>query len=222
MLKQSTDKYSKMKLNYITKKPNKITVDTPILVLLHGYGSNAEDLFSFCPDLPKDWLIVSFQAPINTPYGGFCWYDIDFTNAEKFINMEQAEKSIHLILEEISLIKKQHKITTGGVHLCGFSQGGILCYALALRNPQLFNKVACLSSYPEQKILQNIADKKSLSHLHFFISHGTKDTVIPIDWGKKGYELLYDLNLFFSFREYHSGHGINPKNYQDLIHFFNK
>ena len=187
---------------------------------MHGYGSNEEDLFSFCPDLPKDWLIVSFQAPINTPYGDFCWYDIDFTNAEKFINIEQAEKSIYLILEEISLIRKQYNITNGEVHLCGFSQGGIISYALALRNPQFFNKIACLSSYPEQKILQNIADKKSLSHLRFFISHGTEDTVIPIDWGKKGYELLYDLNLYFSFREYHSGHGINPKNYQDLIHFF--
>ena len=220
MLKQSTDKYSKMKLNYITKKPNKITIETPILILLHGYGSNEEDLFSFCPDLPEDWLIVSFRAPINTPYGGFCWYDIDFTNAEKFINIEQAEKSIHLILEEISLIRKQYKITNGKVHLCGFSQGGIISYALALRNPQFFNKIACLSSYPEQKILQNIADKKSLSHLRFFISHGIEDTVIPIDWGKKGYELLYDLNLYFSFREYHSGHGINSKTYQDLIHFF--
>ena len=214
------DKHSKMKLNYITKKPNKITIETPILILLHGYGSNEEDLFSFCPDLPEDWLIVSFRAPINTPYGGFCWYDIDFTNAEKFINIEQAEKSIHLILEEISLIRKQYKITNGKVHLCGFSQGGIISYALALRNPQFFNKIACLSSYPEQKILQNIADKKSLSHLRFFISHGIEDTVIPIDWGKKGYELLYDLNLYFSFREYHSGHGINSKNYQDLIHFF--
>lgn len=209
-----------MKLNYITKKPNKITSETPILVLLHGYGSNEEDLFSFHPDLPEDWLIVSFQAPINTPYGGFCWYDIDFTNAEKFINIEQAEKSIHLILEEISLIRKQYKITNGKVHLCGFSQGGIISYALALRNPQFFNKITCLSSYPEQKILQNIADKKSLSHLRFFISHGTEDSVIPIDWGKKGYELLYDLNLYFSFREYHSGHGISSKNYQDLIHFF--
>ena len=209
-----------MKLNYITKKPNKITIETPILILLHGYGSNEADLFSFCPDLPEDWLIVSFRAPINTPYGGFCWYDIDFTNAEKFINIEQAEKSIHLILEEISLIRKQYKITNGKVHLCGFSQGGIISYALALRNPQFFNKIACLSSYPEQKILQNIADKKSLSHLRFFISHGIEDTVIPIDWGKKGYELLYDLNLYFSFREYHSGHGINSKNYQDLIHFF--
>ena len=58
MLKQSTDKYSKMKLNYITKKPNKITIETPILILLHGYGSNEEDLFSFCPDLPEDWLFA--------------------------------------------------------------------------------------------------------------------------------------------------------------------
>lgn len=202
--------------------PQNITSQTPLLVLLHGYGSNEEDLFSFEPDLPKDWLVVSLQAPKNTPYGGFCWYDIDFTNAERFINVEQAEESIQLILNQISTIRKEYGISEGETHLCGFSQGGILSYALALRNPQIFQKVACLSAYPEQKILQNIAHKKELAHLQFFVSHGTEDMVVPLDWGKKGYELLYDLSLFFTFREYSCGHGINPKNYQDLMSFFAK
>jgi phospholipase/carboxylesterase len=33
---------------------------------------------------------------------------------------------------------------------------------------------------------------------------------------------LYDLNCYFSFREYMSGHGVNQKNYMDLMDFFGK
>ena len=36
-----------MKLEYITREPHQITTETPILFLIHGYGSNEEDLFSF-------------------------------------------------------------------------------------------------------------------------------------------------------------------------------
>lgn len=211
-----------MEIKYLIREPQHISPETPILVLLHGYGSNEEDLFSFVPDLPEHWLVVSFQAPIHTPYGGYCWYDIDFTDSEKFINTTQAEESLTLILNKIQEIREKYHLT-GDTHLCGFSQGAILSYALALKNPQLFKKIACLSGYPEQKILQNISsNKKDFQHLNFFVSHGTEDAVIPIEWGKKGYELLYDLSLFFSFREYPSGHGINAKNYQDLMEFFKK
>ncbi|MDO4764023.1 MAG: alpha/beta hydrolase-fold protein [Flavobacteriaceae bacterium] len=209
-----------MKLHYISQEPQCITAETPLLVLLHGYGSNEADLFSFAPDLPKDWLVVSFQAPRNTPYGGFCWYDIDFTNSEKFIDVVQAQESIRQIISNIEEIRAKYGITEGKTHLCGFSQGGILSYALALESPHLFQKVACLSAYPEQKILQDIKDKKALQHLRFFVSHGTEDNVIPIEWGRRGKELLYDLSVFFSFREYVSGHGINAKNYQYLMEFF--
>ena len=46
--------------------------------------------------------------------------------------------------------------------------------------------------------------------------------VIPIEWGKKGAELLYDMSMFFSFREYQSGHGVDARNYMDLMEFFKK
>jgi len=211
-----------MSLHYIIKEPKNITPETPLLVLLHGYGSNEEDLFSFVPDLPEEWLVASFRAPLSTPYGGFCWYEIDFANSGKFIsNLSQAQNSIKLILNEITSIRQKYNLADGRIHLCGFSQGGILSYALALGYPQLFKKTACLSAYPEEGLLQNIStDKNQLHQLLFFVSHGTEDAVVPIEWGRKGRELLYDLGLFFSFREYPSGHGINPKNYQDLMEFF--
>ena len=54
-------------MNYLVREPENIHAQTPILVLLHGYGSDEKDLFSFTPDLPEDWLVVSFQAPHTTP-----------------------------------------------------------------------------------------------------------------------------------------------------------
>ena len=212
-----------MELKYLVREPENISENTSILFLLHGYGSNEEDLFSFQPTLPKDWLVVSFRAPGNTPYDGFSWYDIDLMDEENRVNVEQAEQSLEILLQNIMAVTNRYGLTKNQTHICGFSQGGILCYALALRNPDLFTKVACMSAYPEMKLLENISkDKKKLEKLQFFISHGADDALIPLDWGRKAADYLYHLGCYFTFREYMSGHGVNQKNYLDLMDFMNK
>lgn len=212
-----------MHLKYAVREPQNITSTTPLLILLHGYGSNEQDLLSFAPNLPEDWLIVSFRAPLDTPQGGFAWYDINFMDLEKLIDVPQAQEAIKAISEAIVEISNQYGLLENETHLAGFSQGGILSYALALRFPQLFTKIACMSCYPEHRILKDISnDKKSVEHLRFFISHGTDDALIPLEWGRKAADFLYEKNCYFSFREYMSGHGVNQKNYMDLMEFFQK
>lgn len=212
-----------MDLKYLVREPQNITPETPLLILLHGYGSNEEDLFSFVPTLPEDWIVVSFRAPMASPYEGYSWYDIDLMNAENRMDITQAKESLNAIIESIMKITNRYGLTENKTHIAGFSQGGILTYALALQNPELFSKVICMSAYPEEKLMENIVkDKKKLEHMRFFISHGSDDTVIPLEWGRKAADLLYDLSCYFSFREYMSGHGINQKNYMDLMEFLNK
>lgn len=212
-----------MNLDYIVREPENITPSTSILFMLHGYGSNEQDLFSFRETLPQDWIIVSFRAPRDTQFEGYSWYDIDFNTPDNFIDLPQAKESLDSVLESILKITNHYGLTESRAHLCGFSQGGVLSYALALQYPDLFNYVACLSAYPEDKILTHIVkDKKKLEKLRFFVSHGTDDAVIPLEWGRKAADLLYDLNCYFTFREYMSGHGVNQKNYMDLMDFFSK
>ena len=212
-----------MDLHYRVREPQIITSKTPLLILLHGYGSNEEDLFSFAPTLPEDWLIVSFRAPFSSAYEGYSWYDIDLMNQENRIDLPQAKASLQTVLENIMKITNHYELTDNQTHLAGFSQGGILSYALALQNPDLFTKVACLSCYFEEKLVGNISgNKKKIEKQRFFISHGTDDAVIPLEWGRKAADILYDLGAYFSFREYMSGHGVNQKNYMDLMEFFEK
>lgn len=212
-----------MDLQYLVREPQNITPETPVLFLLHGYGSNEEDLFSFVPTLPEDWLVISFRAPKDSSYGGYAWFDIDFNNAENFVDENEANEAVKLVLENIMGVTNRYGLTDNKTHLCGFSQGGMIVYSLALHYPDLFSKVACLSSYPEEKLLNNIdRNKKKYENMRFFISHGTEDGVIPLEWGRKAADLLYDLSAYFSFREYMSGHGVNQKNYLDLMEFFKK
>lgn len=211
----------KMDLQFIVREPENITPQTQLLVMLHGYGSNEEDLFSFRHDLPKDWIIVSFRAPRNSDYEGFAWYDIDFNNPDKFLDVDQAVDSMKLIMKSIDNLKHHYQLESK-TNIVGFSQGGVLTYAMTLTYPDYFHKVACLSSYPDPKILKNIKGKKEIQHLRFFVSHGSEDAVIPLDWGRKAADFLYELGAFFTFREYMTGHSVNQKNYIDLIHFFEK
>lgn len=212
-----------MSLKYIIKTPNPIKERVPILLLLHGYGSNEEDLFSFHPNLPEDWIVISFRAPITLEAGGFAWYDINFMEVEKWVDVPQAMQSMKNVITFIEEFKKERNLEHSPVHLGGFSQGGILTYSLSLTFPHLFQKVAIMSSYPEMKLLKNIQnERKVFQHLDFFISHGVEDAVIPMDWAQKAPEFLENLNINFSFREYMSGHGVNPKNYKDLMEFFGK
>ena len=99
-----------MDLQFIVREPENITPNSQLLVMIHGYGSNEEDLFSFRHDLPEDWIIVSYRAPKMTDYNGFSWYDIDFNDAEKFIDVEQAVDSMKAIMKSIDNLKHHYQL----------------------------------------------------------------------------------------------------------------
>ena len=204
-------------IKYIERLPVVKTEKMPLFVLIHGYGSNEEDLFSFAQDLPENAHIVSVRARYDIPYGGFAWYDINFVNNEKWMDEDQAIESRNKLVDFIDAITQQENLDGENVTLMGFSQGAILSYAIALNNPEKIKNVAILSGYPEHKIIGEFNQTKDFSNLNFFVSHGTEDVVLPIELGRMGEEFLRSLNIKFEYHEYRSGHGIVPQNYFDLM-----
>ena len=76
-----------LSLHHLVREP-KIKLDkNPLLLLLHGYGSNEDDLFSFANELPDTYYIISARAPFTLQYGSYAWYSINFdANENKFSN----------------------------------------------------------------------------------------------------------------------------------------
>ena len=206
-----------MNLHYLVQEPKTIKDQNPLLILLHGYGSNEEDLFSFAPELPDDSYVISVRAPYDLQPYGHAWYAIHFDADEnKFSDNVQAKQSVEIIASFIDEIVKQYPIDTENVTLIGFSQGAILSYATALTYPEKVTKVVALSGYFNQEILPEVIDTKAISHLKFFVSHGSVDQVIPIERARKAKPALENLGLEVEYQEYPIGHGVSPKNFFDF------
>ncbi|MCA1965981.1 MAG: dienelactone hydrolase family protein [Flavobacterium sp.] len=206
-----------MNLHYLIQEPKVKHDKNPLLLLLHGYGSNEEDLFSFATELPNDSYVISVRAPyVLQPYG-HAWYAIHFDADEnKFSDNVQAKQSVELIAGFIDEIVKQYPIDAKNVTLIGFSQGAILSYATALTYPEKVAKVVVLSGYFNQEIMPEVIDTKAISHLKFFVSHGSVDQVIPVEWARKAKPALENLGIEVEYHEYPVGHGVAPQNFFDF------
>ncbi|WKW45805.1 dienelactone hydrolase family protein [Myroides sp. JBRI-B21084] len=210
-------------LTYLIQEPKVIKEKNPLIILIHGYGSNEEDLFSFATELPADSYIVSVQAPFQVPPYGFAWYAITFdADMNKFSDDQQAIESRDLLVGFIDELAVKYPIDTEKVNLIGFSQGAILSYAIAVTYPKKINKVVALSGYFNPDIMQPKTDLDAYKHLKIFASHGTLDQVIPVEWARKTEQFLNTLQINAQYKEYPVGHGVAPQNFYDLKEFLTK
>ncbi|CAM4097319.1 alpha/beta hydrolase [Flavobacterium antarcticum] len=207
----------KLSLEYLVREP-KIKADkNPLILLLHGYGSNEQDLFSFASELPEEYYVIAARAPYDLQYGSYAWYAINFDADEnKFSDHNQAMQSRNLISKFIDELIQNYPIDSNDFTLLGFSQGTILSYAVALSYPEKVQRVVALSGYLNEEIIATNYKNNDFSKLKIFVSHGSVDQVIPISWARKAPGILTSLNIPNEFREYEVGHGVAPQNFADL------
>lgn len=204
-------------LHHLVREP-KIKLDkNPLLLLLHGYGSNEEDLFSFATELPEEYYVISARAPYDMTYGSYAWYAINFDADEnKFSDIGQAQQSRDLIANFIDELIATYAIDSTNVTLIGFSQGSILGYAVALSYPQKVQRLVAMSGYLNTEIAVANFATNDLTNLKIFASHGTVDQVIPVDWARKSIPTLEELGISVVYKEYPVGHGVAPQNFFDF------
>ncbi|MEC4113787.1 alpha/beta hydrolase [Myroides pelagicus] len=209
-----------LSIPYLIQEPKIKEENNPLILLLHGYGSNEEDLFSFASELSDEYYIVSARAPYPVPPYGYAWYAIHFdAEANKFSDDSQAIESRDLIVRFIDELIQKYPIDNQKVNLVGFSQGAILSYAIALSYPNKVNKVVALSGYFNENIIVPNYKDSNLNNLQLFASHGTVDQVIPIDWARRTPTILKSLNIDHQYKEYPVGHGVHPLNFKDFKDF---
>ena len=207
----------KSNLEHLIREPKIKKEKNPLLLLLHGYGSNEEDLFSFATELPEEYYVVSARAPYDLQPYGHAWYAITFdADQNKFSDDDQAIESRDLIAQFIDELVSELPIDSENVTLIGFSQGTILSYSVALSYPEKTKRVVALSGYLNEGILASGYENKDFSNLKMFVSHGTQDQVILIDWARKAPEALKNLGIEVTYKEYPIGHGVSPQNFHDL------
>ena len=206
-----------MSLQYLIREPKTIQEKNPLLLLLHGYGSNKEDLFSFASELPEEYYVISVQAPHDLMYGSYAWYAINFdADDTKFSDINQAKQSRDLIVDFIDELVAKYQIDKEKITLIGFSQGAILSYAIGLSYPEKISQIVAMSGYLNTEMAKENFEQNDFSSLKIFASHGTVDQVIPVDWARKTSPALEKLGIEFVYKEYPVGHGVAPQKFYDF------
>ena len=212
-----------LELYHLIRKPKIEVEKAPLLIMLHGYGSNEEDLFAFAEELPDEMFVISVRAPYSMPPYRYAWYAINWTgNGGKFSDDEQAINSREKISAFIDEAVETYPVDGKNVTLVGFSQGCILSLAVALSYPEKVKNVIGLSGYANKDILKAGYEENDFSHLSFYVSHGSADQVVPVDWGRKTKPLLDSLKIENTYSEFPVGHGVAPQNFMELKQWLEK
>ncbi|MBP1124108.1 MULTISPECIES: alpha/beta hydrolase [Pseudomonas] len=189
----------------------------PLVIFLHGFGSDEEDLFGIKDALPSTWTYLSARAPTPVDPHGYRWFTK--TTGERDYNGETADlqRSAALIEDFVRKATVKYHTQSDRVFLVGFSQGAIMSYEVGLRKPELLRGIAALSGSVLPVLKAELKPDDALGRLAIFIGHGTLDQALPYASATRANEVLVRLGLKPQFHTYEGmNHTISEAEVQDL------
>jgi phospholipase/carboxylesterase len=175
-----------------------------LLCLLHGRGADEHDLFPLLDvlDPERRLLGVTPRAPLSLPPGGAHWY--------AFYRLGHPDPATFwttypLLVEWLEGLGFAPERTV----LAGFSQGGVMAYAVGLAKgrPRPAALIALSSFMPTVRGLElDLAPPLP----PVAIGHGTYDDVIGVEWGRVARDVLTDAGADVLYRESPMGHSVDP------------
>ncbi len=207
--------------------------DAPTVVLFHGYGASAFDLYPIHEVLITDqkfnWVFPHghLSIPLMPGYTGRAWFPIDMAALEEAIRkndfrnfadkdpegMDIARASAYLMLDALGIPWNQ-------LILGGFSQGAMLATDITLRKEQTSKGLMILSgALVNESLWKDLAPQKS--NLRFFQSHGEYDPILGYANAKKLEKLLRSSGLLGEFIGFPGGHEIPATVVQGMSRYLN-
>jgi len=189
----------------------------PLVIFLHGFGSNEEDLFGIKDALPSTWTYLSARAPMPVDPHGFRWFTKTPGDGEYNGETADLQRSATLLEDFVTQATAKYHTQSDRVFLVGFSQGAIMSYEVGLRKPALVRGIAALSGSVLPVLKAELKPDERLKQLAIFIGHGTLDQALPYTSATRANEVLTGLGLTPEFHGYAGmPHTISEAEVQDL------
>lgn len=197
--------------------------DRPLVILIHGYGSNEQDMFSLKDHLSPEYNYLAVRAPMELGAGRYKWFT-QKTDAPGYDGVTQDLKSSGERLGTfIRQVTEKYRTQPGKVYLVGFSQGAMMSYEVALRDPELVGGFAALSGRLLPVLESGLKTDPRLKPLNVFIAHGVEDHQVAYSGGAEAEATLKKLGLSPEFHSYEGlEHSINAAEVADLARWLDQ
>ena len=193
------------------------TDSTTVAVLLHGRGSDKNDLQGLRPQLPEDWTLVTPRAPFpGEPWGygkGYAWYRYI---EEDRLDADTLLESLSLLDEFLAALPRTIGVTPERIVLGGFSQGGTTSLSYALTRPGSVAAVLNFSGFLPAAIAVDESGANPPS-TPIFWGHGLGDPAIPIGLAERGRNRLRRARAELLTRDFSIGHWIVPEEVEAAV-----
>ncbi|MBR11201.1 MAG: esterase [Rickettsiales bacterium] len=211
----------KLPLTYLHQPADQDLADGSAIFMMHGVGSNAQDLFSLAPRLNKNTHIFSLQGPLQMGPTNYGWYVVDFSTGKPTYDYGLVEKSRSLIIDFIEQAIENYDLDQSKIVLLGFSQGTIMSYSVAARQPKLVKGIAAFSGrmlIEDQEEFKN----QNIDHLEIFMVHSQADRMLPFAYALEARQILESKVKSLEFSSHGYGHAIDPNSIELLNEWLEK
>jgi phospholipase/carboxylesterase len=190
---------------------------SPLVLLLHGYGSNEDDLFSIAPLIDPGLSVASVRAPHALGPGAFAWFDIDFTQSAIRMDADEALRSRDRAIGIISELLSSYRVDISQVYLIGFSQGAVIAAAIGLKRPDLIAGIVMMSGAVLAESLMDAAPMAELEGLNMLVVHGRQDPVLPVELARSSKQVLGALPIDLTYCEFDMGHQVTDESLYTVL-----
>jgi phospholipase/carboxylesterase len=179
------------------------------LVLFHGRGADEQDLFPLLDAFDPERRLIGAtpRGPLALPPGGAHWYALGGigTPEARTFHASYAAAS-----EWLDAFVAEQGVGFDKAVLGGFSQGGVMSYALGLGQgrPRPAGLIALSSFIPT---VEGFELDLTPPLPPVAIGHGTLDNVIGVEWGRRARALLEAAGAEVLYRETPMFHQIDPE-----------
>lgn len=195
---------------------------TALLVMLHGWGANSQDVAALAGylDLP-DVQCYFPNGPFSFPYSpeGRIWYDLpetySFLNGLSSEQQAQLQESRQRLITWLNSLEATTGVPLSRTVLAGFSQGGAMTLEVGLELP--LAALMVLSGYAHRPLELGLGKqstgKQSTGEQglpKILMVHGQFDQVVPLKAAQQAHDRLIELGVEVRYHELNMGHEIQP------------
>ena len=192
----------------------------PTIIALHGWGANALDLLGLAPYIAGGkFMVIAPQGPLEVPIGpvsGSGWFPIRMGTPPR---EDQIDAAVDRAASFIDAAIARYPVDPRKLVMLGFSQGGVMAFRLAFRQPEKFSALVALSTWFPPELKSNLTNLEAIQRLPTLIQHGRADDAIPLSRARESLEHLRELEVPVTFKEYDCGHEITASSIEDLSEF---
>ena len=183
----------------------------PLLVLMHGVGSNERSMAQLAPAFDPRLIVVTVRSPLTLGPNAFGWFHVSFSAQGPVIVAEEAEAGWKLLAKFIDEAVAAYGADPARVYVGGFSQGAIMALATLVTVPEKVAGAFAMSGRLLPEVLPHAAGEDALRGKPALIVHGTADDKLGVHLARWAREQLSAFPLALEYRELPLGHTITDE-----------